>query len=133
MKINELCCYKKTDERGIGVFSNQSIAKGVMIVKDIFSTIKGTDKQKLMTTQQYHFLFVDRKNYQKNRDTCDLHIIFGPISIVNHSERPNCFLKWIYEDEVPTVELVSAQKIEEGVELFIRYKNSDEYPEGTLK
>jgi len=127
MKINELLAYDKAGEQGLGVFAMRYIKKGTPLLIDIVRTISKGEKFNLRSSDIYHHFFVDRSQYDVNPQSCDLHIAFGPISMVNHSDSPNCDLKWSLRGIFSNVELLALADIFPGEEITIQYKNIVEY------
>ena len=120
--------YSTTIDKGTGVFSIEKIPENSLIISDIYRTISGKEKDVIVSHHIYDYFFVDREGYKENRQMCDLHLVFGPISIINHSFEPNCYLKWKKQSDIKTVELWAGQDISPNSELTIFYENIDEYP-----
>ena len=127
MRINEWISYGKTDDKGLGVFASQYIKKNTPLICDIVRTITKDEQVNLRDSEIYHHFFVDRSQYDVDPGGCDLHIAFGPISIVNHTNAPNCELKWTLGGIFSNVELISSKDIFPGEELSIYYMNVKEY------
>jgi hypothetical protein len=115
--------------KGLAVFADTFIPVGEVIMENMYRTICKSEKAALCSSEIYEYLFVDRQQYMdKTTLPCDLHLVFGAISLINHSNIPNCDLIWDPTKDLPTVKLLSTRAITPGEELSIFYTNIDEYP-----
>lgn len=127
--VNSLAHYRNTEEMGLGVFASRPISARQEILKDPIRTFTGSDTLKLRETEAYHILFVDRDHYTTENKKSPLHFAVGPISIVNHSDEPNCKVVWDFDvhDTMSSVALIATKDILPGDEFFISYHNIQEY------
>lgn len=127
LEINEFCCYRKSPGRGVGVFAIRDIPKDITILRDLDRTIPGKDARYLSESEIRNHLFVDRSKNKNDADHPDFHLVFGASSILNHSDNPNCDIRWCIFNEFPVVETYALKEISSGSELFIRYQDMDAY------
>lgn len=125
--INSKICYRTACDKGLGVFALCDIRAETVVTFDLFRTVRKRDGRLARSTDLYHLLFVDRRTYDRAPNDCELHVAFGPISIVNHDESPNCNLHWEYNGLHSYVYLIASRNIAAGEEITIFYKNIEDY------
>lgn len=125
--INSKICYRAACEKGLGVFALCDIRANTVVTFDVFRTIRRRDRRLARSTDLYHLLFVDRRTYDQAPNDCELHVAFGPISMVNHAESPNCNLHWEYNGLHSYVYLIALREVTAGEEITIYYRNIGDY------
>ena len=126
-KITDCLEYRMAGEKGLGVFARREIRASTLLTFAAIRPVTGADAKILRSTEVFHHLFVDRRSYVKGQKFCNLHIAFGSISIVNHSDNPNCYLQWEYDGMRSFVYLIASRNIAEGSEITIFYENVSDY------
>jgi SET domain-containing protein len=129
-EINNFICYGSTAEMGLGVFASMDIAPNSLILQDPVRSFDPIESALLKRTSAYHLLFVDRETYAGKDNICRLHLVVGPISMINHNSEANCNVEWnIAEDRdyLANASLVANRHIKAGEEIFIDYLNVEEY------
>lgn len=126
--INDRVRFSETPEMGLGVVATRDIDANTEILRDPVRTFTGHETAVLRETSAYHLLFVDRDTYAPGGGSA-LHLVVGPISMVNHDKNPNCIVDWSvgYGVKNPHAKLITTRKIPRGAQIFISYHNIDEY------
>jgi len=114
------------DGKGRGVVTLDSISPASSVMCDAVDRYTGQEAELLRGRELYYHLFVDPDHYQKHRQI-DLLWAIGPISIINHSNSPNCEVLWRKSGGFEWVVLQSLRAIEPCEELTIFYTNIEEY------
>jgi len=127
--INDMVFYTKTQSMGLGVAAIRDILVNTVILCDPVRTFTGEDAIMLRRTKAYHLFFVDPSTYAPNNVISPVHLVLGPISIVNHRSDENCWISWEANKDMENaqVKLIAKRNISADEELFIRYHNIDEY------
>lgn len=112
--------------KGRGIISLNSITSGRLIMCDAVDRYSGREAKALKERDIYYHLFVDPEHYHQFREI-DLLWAIGPISIVNHSNTPNCEVVWHKNKGYEWVILKSIKNIKKKEELTIFYTNIEEY------
>ena len=128
-KINEMVSFIETRSMGLGVVANCDIPKETTILCDPVRSFAGRDSLLLRQTSAYHYLFVDRRTHSKDNLRPVLHLVVGPISMINHSNKANCRIQWNHQKTLSKSKaaLVANRNISAGQELFISYHNIEDY------
>lgn len=116
----------KIGGKGRGVVTLDSISPAGLIMCDAVDRYSGQEAKALRDRELYYHLFVDPDHYRKHRQI-DLLWAIGPISIINHSNSPNCEVLWRKSSDFEWVVLQSLRAIEPYEELTIFYTNIVEY------
>ena len=125
--INTHIGYRTAGKKGLGVFALRNIKVNTILTCAVFRTIRKSDCRIVRSTEIFHHLFVDRRTYSDNPKDCELHIAFGSISVINHAENPNCYLRWEYNGRYSFVNLISSRNIFRDEEILISYENISDY------
>lgn len=127
--INNLVSYANTPTMGLGVIARDDIQAGSEILCDPVRTFSKDEAEKLRSSEAYYLTFVDRETYGKGVKFSPVHLVVGPISMINHNRHPNCEVTWDIGRGVlnPKARLHAKRDILEGEQLFIAYHNIDEY------
>lgn len=112
--------------KGRGVVAISPIAKDAIVLCDAVERYSGEAARALRHHPLYYHLFVDPLNYGRT-ESCDLLWAIGAISVVNHSDRPNCSVCWKVTPYGEWALLLADKDILPGEEILISYTNIDEY------
>ncbi len=112
--------------KGRGVIAVEALSAGSVIIRDPVERYRCAEAEALRSHPIYYHLFVDPRAYGR-AEQVDLLWAIGPISMVNHADRPNCTIKWTADGAGEWVTLVAINDIAAGTELLISYTNIDEY------
>jgi len=128
-EINDLVSYAETASMGLGVVAQRRIEMDTEILCDPVRTFTGDDAARIRSTEAYHILFVDRETFDVENKRSPLHLVVGPISILNHSKNANCHILWEIGEDVrsPRARLFARRDILPGEQLVISYHNIEEY------
>lgn len=129
-EINSLIFYGSSTQMGLGVFASAEIKPNQLILQDPVRSFEPLESALLKETSAYHLLFVDRETYAGKDNNCKLHLVVGPISMINHSDNANCSVEWNIAGNdyyLAKASLVSNRHIKAGEEIFIDYLNVEEY------
>lgn len=129
-EINNHLSYGSSNEMGLGVYASRRIPPNRLILKDPVRSVDLPEAALLKETSVYHLLFVDRETYAGKGKICRLHLVVGAISMINHSDHPNCRLEWNISGNAGSLAnacLVSDRHIDKGEEIYIDYMNVEEY------
>lgn len=108
---------RKSENRGLGVFSKIAIKANTLIEISPVIELKGKDTELIHLTKLHDYYFT----WGENQDTSAIGL--GYISLYNHSEKANCFHSCDFKAN--TISIYSKLDIAVGEELFINY-NMDE-------
>jgi hypothetical protein len=86
----------------------------------------GKDADYLSNHKIYDHFFVDPTQYNVT-DSVDLLWAIGPISLINHSKKPNCIVEWRKSEPREWALLRTLTTIQKDEELLISYTNIKEY------
>ena len=114
--------------KGRGVFAGEAVEPNQTLICDPVERYRLMDARHLARHSIYPHLFVDPDHYGLTDDV-DLLWVLGAISIVNHSNTPNCRVEWSRDALGEWAILRSIAEIRANCELLIRYTNIDEYPD----
>jgi len=103
------------------------IKKGTLIESAPTISFSPEDREIIKKTSIFGRYFVKSDEYSREK-TCNGYIVFGLISLCNHSETPNAYVKWIETDKGLWACLIAAKDIEPGEAITLYYANIDEYP-----
>ncbi|MER9683700.1 SET domain-containing protein-lysine N-methyltransferase [Mesorhizobium sp. M0184] len=118
---------RNVPQKGRGVFANITFSAGDVI--EIAPTLEfnNSDEELLERTELFNYYFV-RLIPNSIKNICSRYVVFGLISIVNHSSNPNSKIVWIDEDTGAWASIVALKDIQIGEEITHRYANIDDYP-----
>jgi uncharacterized protein len=103
--------------KGRGVFATRPIGEDELIITDTCLILTAEECELLAETSLRDYPLAHPENEEEN---C---LALGPISLVNHSEEPNCHRVWTKDDQGDwTVSLCASRPIAEGEELTYRYR-----------
>lgn len=102
--------------KGRGIVTTREVAPGEHLCTDPCVMITADDCIKLEYTSLHGHYFA---HPESQGEGC---IVWGPISLINHSPAPNCRLEWVNDERVGwIVSLHAARGIAAGEELTIDY------------
>ncbi|MBC7949512.1 MAG: SET domain-containing protein-lysine N-methyltransferase [Chitinophagaceae bacterium] len=102
-----------SDNRGRGVFTNQSIDEGVIIETAPVIVMSRDDRRLLDQTLLHDYIF---EWGPKNEKCC---MALGYVPVYNHSYQSNCEYEMDFDNE--TIRVKTVRFITPGEELFINY------------
>lgn len=117
---------RHAEGKGCGVFTTKFLAGDQDLFCDPVKRYKNEDARSLARHSIYTHLFVDPRHYGLT-ESVDLLWVIGLISILNHSNTPNCWVEWRRDSLGEWALLRSITNIPPGDELLIRYTNIEEY------
>jgi len=112
--------------KGRGVVAVNTIAKDSVVLCDAVERYSGEAARALRQHPLYQRLFVDPASYGCATSS-DLLWAIGAISVLNHSDTPNCSVSWKATSSGEWALLCADQTIRPGEEILIRYTNIDQY------
>lgn len=112
---------------GRGVFAAAGFSYGELIITNPVTRYRSHASSNLRHHDIFPYLFVDPLTYTADRTGCDLLLVFGLISLVNHADTPNSFIQWSSGHLGESATLLAARSIIRGEELTIFYTNVEEY------
>ncbi|WP_375784861.1 SET domain-containing protein-lysine N-methyltransferase [Bradyrhizobium sp. Pha-3] len=119
--------YVKTVRRkGRGVFANIPFKVGDVIDRAPTWGFDDAAAKLLDRTRLFEYYFVRPDRNQGNSLTG--YVVFGLISIVNHSLDPNARIVWTDEESGAWASIVAIKDINVGEEITHRYANISAYP-----
>ncbi|MER9275396.1 SET domain-containing protein-lysine N-methyltransferase [Mesorhizobium sp. M0643] len=118
---------KNVPRKGRGVFANTPFTAGDLIERAPTWGFDSAEVALLDRTGLFEYYFV-RHDRQLKNDSMAGYVIFGFISVVNHSSMPNAKIFWSDEDSGAWATLVAAKDIKAGDEITHRYTNISSYP-----
>lgn len=115
-------------QKGRGVFANVPFKVGDVIERAPTWGFNGPDEKLLERTGlfEYYFIRPTSKSVKSQRSG---YVVFGLISIVNHSSNPNSKIVWIDEDTGAWASIVALKDIKVGEEITHSYANISDYPD----
>jgi|GEM_PF-4292886 len=126
--INDMVAFTETRHMGMGLIAIKPIAADTEILRDPVRSFNGPDCDLIRKSSAYPLFFVDREAYTAEGSLPPLHLVVGPITMINHNKDANCAVSFaIYGEDNPHAKLVAKRPISEGDQIFITYHNIDEY------
>lgn len=118
---------KTVPRKGRGVFANIPFKAGDVIERNPTWGFDDAQAKLLDRTGVFEYYFVRHDRHLKE-DSLVGYVIFGLISIVNHSLNPNARIVWTDEDSGAWASIVALKDIEVDEEITHRYTNISDYP-----
>ncbi|RUW53764.1 MAG: SET domain-containing protein [Mesorhizobium sp.] len=118
---------RNVPQKGRGVFATIPFKAGDLIELSPTWGFDRTDEKLLERTGLFEYYFV-RPITQTVQTKTSGFVVFGLISIVNHSSNPNSKIVWIDEETGTWVGIVALNDIRVGEEITHRYANISDYP-----
>ncbi|MER8542936.1 SET domain-containing protein-lysine N-methyltransferase [Mesorhizobium sp. M1334] len=118
---------KNVPRKGRGVFANIPFKAGDVIERAPSWEFDSTTAKLLDRTGLFEYYFV-RHDRKLEKDLMTSYVVFGFISIVNHSSNPNAETVWIDKNSGAWASLVATRDIKVDEEITHRYVNISEYP-----
>ena len=103
----------KSDGKGRGVFTKQTIPAHTIIETSPVIVMSGEERKMLDQTRLHDYIF------EWGADSKKCCMALGYVPIYNHSYKSNCEYEMDFENEI--IKIRSVRKIEAGEELFINY------------
>ncbi|MES0076712.1 SET domain-containing protein-lysine N-methyltransferase [Mesorhizobium sp. M0058] len=119
---------RNVPQKGRGVFANIPFKVGDVIERAPTWGFNSSDEKLLERTGLFEYYFV-RPVPKSINDRCSGYVVFGLISVVNHSSSPNSQIVWIDEDTGAWASIVALKEIRVGEEITHRYANISDYPD----
>ncbi|RWA83659.1 SET domain-containing protein-lysine N-methyltransferase [Mesorhizobium sp.] len=119
---------KKVPRKGRGVFANLHFQIGDTIARAPTWGFGDVEKHLLDRTGLFEYYFV-RNDRQLSNDRAAGYVVFGLISLVNHSFHPNAQIVWTDEDTGGWARIVAIKDINVDEEITHRYTNISAYPD----
>ncbi|MER9052271.1 SET domain-containing protein-lysine N-methyltransferase [Mesorhizobium sp. M0923] len=119
---------KNVPRKGRGVFANLKFKIGDIIELAPTWGFDDTAKNLLDHTGLFEYYFV-RHDRQLKDDPKTGYVVFGFISIVNHSSNPNAKIVWTDEESGAWARIVAIKEINVDEEITHRYTNISAYPD----
>ncbi|MER9751757.1 SET domain-containing protein-lysine N-methyltransferase [Mesorhizobium sp. M0140] len=120
---------KNVPRKGRGVFSNISFNVGEVIERAPTWGFDDAVAKLLDDTELFEYYFV-REDIRQIKELIARYVVFGFISIVNHSINPNTKIVWADEDSGTWASIVAIKNIEVDQEITHHYTNIRAYPRG---
>lgn len=118
---------KTVPRKGRGVFANIPFKAGDLIERAPTWGFDDAAAKFLDHTGLFQYYFVRHDRHLKG-DTPTGYVVFGLISMVNHSFQPNAHILWSDEASGAWASIVAIKDIKVGEEITHRYANIDAYP-----
>lgn len=118
---------KNVPGKGRGVFANIPFKLGDIIDRAPTWRFDNTQAELLDRTGVFEYYFV-RHDRDREGDPPTGYVVFGLISIVNHSFHPNAKIVWTDEASGAWVSIVAIRDINVNEEITHRYANITAYP-----
>ncbi|MES0205061.1 SET domain-containing protein-lysine N-methyltransferase [Mesorhizobium sp. LNHC209A00] len=118
---------KTVPRKGRGVFSNIPFKYGDVIERAPTWGFEEMDAELVERTGLFEYYFV-RYDRQQRNDPMSGYVVFGFISIVNHSFTPNTKIVWTDEESGAWASIVAIKDIKAHEEITHRYTNISDYP-----
>lgn len=122
---------KAVPGKGRGVFANIPFKIGDVVERAPTWGFDDAAAKLLDHTALFEYYFV-RSDRNLERDAVTGYVVFGLISIVNHSFEPNARVVWTDEESGAWASIVAIKNIEVDEEITHRYTNISAYPK-TIK
>ncbi|WP_434725508.1 SET domain-containing protein-lysine N-methyltransferase [Mesorhizobium sp. RIZ17] len=119
---------KNVHRKGRGVFANVQFKVGDIIERAPTWGFNDLEKRQLDRTGLFEYYFM-RHDRQLKNDPAAGYVVFGLISVVNHSFDPNGKIVWTDEDSGAWADIVAIKDINAGEEITHRYTNISSYPD----
>ncbi|RAZ84724.1 hypothetical protein DPM33_30210 [Mesorhizobium hawassense] len=120
---------KNVPRKGRGVFANIPFKAGDVIDRAPTWGFEGDDANMLNRTGLLEYYFVrDDLDLREGPNRVVGYVVFGFISLVNHSANPNAETIWTDGDAGAWASIVAIKDIIVGEEITHRYKNIPDYP-----
>jgi hypothetical protein len=113
--------------KGRGVFANTQFKPGDVIDRAPTWGFDDAAAKLLDRTGVFEYYFVRPDRPLKENDLTG-YVVFGLISMVNHSSNPNAQIVWTDEDSGAWVSIVAIKEIKVDEEITHRYANIFAYP-----
>lgn len=118
---------KTVPGKGRAVFSNIPFENGDVIERAATWGFDEKDADLVGRTGLFEYYFI-RHDRQQMGDLLIGYVVFGFISIVNHSFTPNTKIVWSDEESGAWASIVAIKDIEAHEEITHRYTNISDYP-----
>lgn len=119
---------KNVPRKGRGVFANIPFKVGDLIERAPTWGFDNAAGKLIDRTGLLEYYFVRRDCDDPRRFPLAGYVVFGFISIVNHSSNPNAQTVWTDEDSGAWASIVAIKDIRAGDEITQRYLNISSYP-----
>ncbi|WP_287236590.1 SET domain-containing protein-lysine N-methyltransferase [Mesorhizobium sp.] len=119
---------KNVPGKGRGVFANVPFKAGDIIERAPTWGFDDAEKNVLDSTGLFEYYFI-RHDRQLKNDPAAGYVVFGSISVVNHSFNPNAKIVWSDEDSGAWARIVAIKDINVDEEITHRYTNISAYPD----
>ena len=124
--VNTMIKVKEFPSKGRGVVVTKKARKGETLERAPISSFPAEQRSKVNSTEIFEHYFVDSELYQRSKSVPG-YIVYGLISIVNHSPQPNAAVEWHLDGEEGWATLRLLEDLDDGEEVTIAYTNIDEY------
>ncbi|WP_287073933.1 SET domain-containing protein-lysine N-methyltransferase [Mesorhizobium sp.] len=118
---------RNVPQKGRGVFANIPFKIGDLIERAPTWGFDRSDEKLLERTGLFEYYFV-RAMTKPIRNQHSGYVVFGLVSIVNHSSNPNSQIVWTDEDTGAWASIVALKDIQADEEITHRYNNINDYP-----
>ncbi|MER9518856.1 SET domain-containing protein-lysine N-methyltransferase [Mesorhizobium sp. M0243] len=119
---------RNVHQKGRGVFANIPFKVGDLIEIAPTWGFLGSDEKLLERTGLFEYYFVRPIDNNPVENQRSGYVVFGLISIVNHSSSPNSQILWFDDDTGAWASIVALKDIQVGEEITHRYANIEDYP-----
>lgn len=119
-------CVANVQGKGRGVIANVAFREHDVIESTPAWGFDGADAALVDQTRAFEYYFV-RNDRDNNTEKIKGYLVFGLISIVNHSSTPNTRIFWEDRDTGPWACIAAIRDISPGEELTHRYTNVSSY------
>lgn len=117
---------RNVPQKGRGVFANIPFKVGDLIERAPTWGFNSSEEKLLERTGLFEYYFVRLIPKPKKTERSG-YVVFGLISIVNHSANPNSRIVWIDEDTGAWASIVALKDIQVGEEITHKYTNINDY------
>lgn len=113
-------------QKGRGLIASTTIPQGTLIEVAPASSFSKQQWELMQPTDIFKYCFVQASEYQANTEV-DGYIVFGLVSLCNHSNTPTACIKWVKDEVGWWVHLSALRDIQIGEEVTTFYTNIDQY------
>lgn len=118
---------RNVPQKGRGVFANTRFKAGDLIDRSPTWGFNSAEEKLLERTGLFEYYFI-RPSHKSIENQRSRYVVFGLISIVNHSSNPNSQIVWIDEETGTWASIVALNDIHVDEEITHRYANINDYP-----
>ncbi|MGV6808516.1 MAG: SET domain-containing protein-lysine N-methyltransferase [bacterium] len=125
-KPTDILAVRNIPDKGRGLVSLDFVTAGTLIEVAPTAKFHGNERSIIDQTSVSVYYFVRPNEYQHSKNV-DGYLVFGLVSLCNHSDTPNVRIEWVENETGLWSHLITTQDIQAGEEVTMYYTNIDEY------